>query len=573
MKKMTALFLSLVMLITAGCAASEKEEEPAGSQTGSATEEITGAAVQSGDILVLFTGDVHSAVDRNFGYVGLKAVMDTAEAAGDQVLLVDSGDSLQGEALATLSRGEANMRLMNALGYDAAIPGNHEFDYGAERFLELAEMAQFPYVSCNLNREGELLFDPYVILEAGGKKIAFVGVTTPLTLTTSTPKYFQDEQGNYIYGFLQDETGETLAGAVQAAVNDARAEGAQYVIVIGHMGNADAFRPWTYADIIGHTEGIDAFIDGHSHDSDRVVMKNRNGQDVIRQACGTKMEGIGWLRISGRDGSMDAGLYTWKNSVSAPELFGIENAMTAHVKDAFSGLDSMLSEVVAKSTVDLTINDPSAVTEEGAPVRIIRRAETNLGDLCADAFRDQSGADIAVINGGGIRVSIDRGEMTGEDIMSVFPFGNMLTVVKASGQQILDALEWGSSAVPGENGGFLQVSGLTYEIHTYLDSTCTHDENGMFTGITGERRVKNVTVNGEPLDPGKMYTVASLDYILLNHGNGYTMFDGCEVLQDAVRLDNQVLIDYIRDTLGGEIGADYADPYGEGRITAVGEAR
>ena len=575
-KWIAALMVLLLLLASVGCASnqpdgtSEKDTDAAQTQP----EQVSQAATDDGaeedkDILVLFTSDVHCGVDQNFGLVGLKAVKDAAEAAGDAVLLVDDGDAIQGEPLGTMTTGEAIVTLMNALEYDVAIPGNHEFDYGTDRFLELTEMAEYPYISCNFNKNGELMFDPYTILEAGGVKIGFVGVTTPETLTTSTPKYFQDENGDFLYGFLQDETGETLCNAVQKAVDDARAAGAQYVIVLGHMGNVEADSPWTYADIIARTNGIDAFLDGHSHDTDRVVMKNKDGEDVIRQACGTKMAAIGWLRISAADGGVDTGLYTWDNDVPAPELLGLQNEMTPILENATKEMDAMLAEVVAKSSVDLTIYDPEATDDNGKPIRIVRRAETNLGDLCADAFLDQSGADVAFINGGGVRVNIGKGDVTRNDILNVFPFGNMLTVVNASGQQILDALEWGCSVIPEEKGGFLQVAGMTYEIHTYLPSGCTKDEDGMFTGVSGEYRVKNVTVGGEPLDPDRIYSVASTEYLLLDNGDGFTMFDGCEVLQDCVKLDNQLLTDFITETLGGTIGEAYADPYGQGRITAV----
>lgn len=557
MKKAFALILMLAMLLSCMAYA----EEPAAEEAG-----------LTQDVVVLFTSDVHCGVDQNFGYVGLKAARDAMEAAGNHVLLVDDGDSIQGEPLGTMTTGEANISLMNAVGYDVAIPGNHEFDYGMDRFLELTEKANFPYISCNFNKSGELVFDPYIIKEFDGVKIAFVGVTTPKTLTTSTPKYFQDEEGNYIYGFLQDDTGESVYNAVQKAADDARAEGAQYVIVMAHLGNEAESIPWTYANVIENTTGIDAFLDGHSHDRDKVVMLNKDGEEVVRQACGTKMEGIGWLRISAADGTVDTGLYTWSNDISAPELLGIENEMTAEVEKATSELDEKLSEIVATTAVDLTITDPEAVDDNGKPVRIVRRAETNLGDLCADAYIDQSGADIAFVNGGGIRVSIPKGDVTLNDILKVHPFGNELTVIEVTGQQVLDALEWGSRAVPSETGGFLQVSGLTYEIHTYIESSCTQDDNGMYTGVAGEYRVKNVLVNGEPLDLEKTYTLASHNYMLLDNGDGFTMFDGCNVLQDSVKLDNQVLIDYITGSLGGIIGEEYADPYGQGRIVAVEEA-
>ena len=558
MKKQLIMLLGLAMIFGTTAMA----EEPA-------SEEGTGL---SQDLVVLFTSDVHCGVDQGFGYVGLKAVEMQKEAEGNHVLLVDDGDSIQGEPLGTMTTGQADIELMNEMGYDIAIPGNHEFDYGMDRFLELVDMAQFPYISCNFNKDGELVFDPYIIKEIDDCKIAFVGVTTPKTLTSSTPKYFQDEEGNFIYGFFQDETGEGIYKAVQSAVDDARAEGADYVIVMGHMGNEAECEPWTYADVIRNTTGIDIFLDGHSHDTDQVVMQNKDGQDVYRSACGTKMQGIGYARISAEDGSIETGLYSWNNDVPAPVLLGISNTMSEKIDAAVSELDEKLTEVVAKSAVDLTIFDPEAKDAEGNPIRIIRVAETNLGDLCADAYKDQSGADIAFVNGGGIRTNIPAGDITLGDILKVHPFGNSMCVIEVTGQQILDALEWGAHAVPGENGGFLQVAGLTYEIHTYIDSSCVQDENTLFTGVDGEYRVKNVMVGGEPLDLDKTYTLASHNYMLKDQGDGYTMFEGCNILQDEVKLDNQVLIDYIRGTLGGVIGEEYADPYGQGRIVAVEEA-
>ena len=415
----------------------------------------------SKDLVILYTSDVHCGVDQGFGYVGLKAVRDSLEAAGNYTLLVDDGDSIQGEPLGTMTTGEADIDLMNAVGYDIAIPGNHEFDYGMDRFLELTEKAEFPYISCNFNKEGELVFDPYIIKEFDGVKIGFVGVTTPKTLTSSTPKYFQDENGNFIYGFLQDETGEGVYNAVQKAVDDARAEGAQYIVVMAHLGNEAECSPWTYAEVIENTNGIDFFLDGHSHDTDQLVVKNKDGEDVIRSACGTKLGGIGWAKIT-VDGELSAGLYSWNNDVSAPELLGIKNEISDVLDAETAELDEALQTVVAKSAVELTIYDPEAVDGEGKPIRIVRRAETNLGDLCADAYLDQSGADIAFVNGGGIRISLPKGDITLNDILKVHPFGNSMCVIEVTGQQILDALEWGAHAMPGENGGFLQVAGLTY---------------------------------------------------------------------------------------------------------------
>lgn len=552
MKKFLAFLLALTMLL--GVSALAEENAPLFQQ----------------DVMVLFTSDVHCGIESNFGYAGLAMVRDAYKNAGYHVLLVDNGDSIQGEPVGTMTTGEANIKLMNAVGYDIATMGNHEFDYGMERFFELSKMANFPYVSCNFNKGGELQFAPYVVKEFDGVKIAFVGITTPKTLTSSTPKYFQDENGNFIYGFFEDETGEGLYNAVQKAVDDARAEGATFVVALAHLGNEDECRPFTYADVIANTTGINALLDGHSHDTYHVEMRNKARETVLRQGCGTKMEGIGYLKIAAKDGAMEAGVMMWNNDdFNATQLYQLDTDVTKAVAEATETLNVKLAEVVAKTDVELTINDPVAKTEEGKPVRIIRNAETNLGDLCADAYRYVSGADIAFVNGGGIRVSIKEGDITLNDILKVHPFGNALCVCEATGQQILDALEFGAKDVPGEFGGFLQVSGLTYEIHTYLPSTVKMDEKRMFVGVEGEYRVKNVMVGDEPLDLEKIYTLASHNYMLQGQGDGYTIFEDNVYTQESVMLDNQVLITYITEGLNGVVGADYANPYGQGRIVAV----
>ena len=520
------------------------------------------------DIVILATSDVHCGVDENFGYAGLEQIRETLEKNGDFTILVDCGDSIQGEGIGTITRGGAVIDLMNDLKYDAAVPGNHEFDYGMDRFLELAAKADFPYISCNFNREGDLVFSPYLIKEVNGTKIGFVGVTTPKTVTSSAPAAFQDENGRYVYGFMQEDgTGQKLYDAVREAVDNAWMEGADYVFLLSHLGGSQTCRPWTYDDVIRNTSGINAVLDGHSHDTDQVIGTDKDGSDVPRMGLGTKMNGIGCVRISAEDGSVAHELYTWTNIPALPDLTGIENRMTVSVDGKMEELRKEMDRVVASSPFDLYINDPEVVDKEGVHVRIVRREETNLGDLLADAFLSASGADAALINGGGIRAGIDAGNITYGDLMKVQPNGNEMYVIEATGQQILDALEWGARVVPDENGGFMQAAGLTYEIHTDIKPSCIKDENGMFAGVGGAYRVQNVMIGKEALDPGKTYTLASNNFILLEHGSGFTMFDGCKVLQEGTQLDNQLLIRYLTETLGGIIPDRYADPHGQGRIT------
>ncbi|MBR0374565.1 MAG: bifunctional metallophosphatase/5'-nucleotidase [Mogibacterium sp.] len=570
-KKTTAALLILLMLLLGACSnagGGEAEDASGESDGGQGTSEESTAAPENGEVVILFTSDIHCGIDEGFGFAGLQQIRDELEAEGYTVILVDDGDAVQGETIGTLSNGEAIIKLMNAMHYDVAIPGNHEFDYGMEEFLHLTEMAEFPYVSCNFNKEGELVFAPYVIKEAAGHKIAFIGVTTPTTLTSSTPSTFQNEAGEYNYGFLQDDDGEALYAAVQKSIDDARAEGADYVYVLGHLGYYAEVSPWSYADVIENTTGIDVFLDGHSHDTEQVVMKDKAGNDVPRSACGTKMNCIGYSYIHA-DGTIETNIWSWSNKIGAPRLMGLHNEMDDEVRAAQEALAAETEKVVAQSNVELTIYDPVEVDNSGNPIRMIRRAETNLGDFCADAFRIQCGTDVGIISGGGIRANIERGDITYGDIIDVFPFGNEVCVMEVTGQQLLDALEWTSRSIPGENGGFLQVSGMSYEIDVSVPSGCIADENGMCIGIEGERRVKNVMVGGEPIDPQKTYTVASIDYILKQNGDGITAFDGAKVLRDGIMIDNQLLINYITEALGGEIGGEYADPYGQGRIVIL----
>ena len=544
-KKLLALTLVL-MLLLAGCGSAAPAETPAPTPA-----EETAYLGLDNDIVILYTNDVHCAVDDNLGYTGLATVKNALEAQGKHVVLVDNGDAVQGDTIGTLSNGEYIIDIMNEVGYDVATPGNHEFDYGMDQFLALTEQANFPYVSANfVDNDGNTVLDPYVIKDVAGVKIAFVGISTPKTITTSTPKYFQDDNGNYIYAFQQDETGEKLYAAVQSAVDAARAEGAQFVIALAHLGIEEDCSPWTSSEVIVNTTGIDAVLDGHSHSMIQgEKVKNKDGAEVLLSSTETKLAYIGCLTIKD-DGSMSTTLIS-------------DNGMKEFIGGIQEEFEELVNTVVASTDVDLIIKDPASGE------RIVRVSETNLGDLCADAYRAMSGADVAIVNGGGVRADIPAGDITYGQIIAVHPFGNEMCVVECTGQEILDALELGCSKLPAESGGFLQVSGMTYTVDLNVESTVKLDENGMFVEVEGERRVKDVTIGGEPLDPEKTYTLASHNYKLKDCGDGYSMFADNVFLQDSVMIDNQVLINYIVDVLGGTVGEDYADPDGQGRITII----
>lgn len=522
-------------------------------------------AAKSDDIVILYTNDVHCGVDANnpegtMGYANLAAYKKAMEAEYENVVLIDNGDAIQGEAIGTLSNGAYLIDIMNQVGYDYATFGNHEFDYGMDVALSLLEKSNAKYLSCNfmdLTTE-KTVADAYEIVTYGDLKVAYIGISTPETFTKSTPTYFQNEKGEYIYGFCEGNNGQDLYAAVQKAIDDATSEGADVIIAIAHLGIDEASEPWTSYNVIENTTGLDAFLDGHSHSTIAgETVQDKEGNNVILSSTGTKLANIGKLVISA-DGAITTELVSGYTEVDADT--------DTYIKGIQAQYEDKLNEVVAKTEVALTTTDP--VTGS----RIIRNLETNLGDLCADAYRLTLGADIAFVNGGGIRANIAAGDITYEQIIAVHPYGNAACVVEATGQEIVDALEMSSRAAPSEMGGFLQVSGLKYTINTYVPSSVKIDDKSMFVAVEGNRRVTDVQIlqadgTFAPIDLKATYTLASHNYMLKSGGDGINMFMDNKILQDEVMIDNQVLITYIRDYLDGVVGEAYADPYGQGRIT------
>ena len=571
------------------------------------------------DIVVLYTNDVHCGVDENIGYAGLALYKKEMQSQTPYVTLVDAGDAIQGAPIGTLSDGGYLIDIMNKVGYDFAVPGNHEYDYGMPRFLELAGKLSCGYYSSNFMdlRTGSTVFAPYKMFTYGDTKVAFVGATTPESFTKSTPAYFQDGNGNYIYGFCEDENGQKLYNQIQSSVNSAKAEGANYVILVGHLGENGTTDRWTSDNVIKNTTGIDALIDGHSHEAYGKYIKNKDGQDVLLTQTGTKLKEIGKLTLH-TDGTISSELisqvpagagtsaYTVKNGdslsriakrelgsydrwrdiydanrdkIKDPNVLAVgiqlvipgKSAVTADGKaidydtDMFikaiqAQYNETLKTVIGHTDVDLTVNDPATGN------RAVRSAETNLGDLSADAYRYVLGAEIGLSNGGGIRANIKAGNITYNDTLTVFPFGNMGCVAEVTGQQIKDALEMASRNCPKENGGFLQVSGLTYTIDTSKASNVQLDEKDNFVKVNGAYRVSDIMVGGAPLDVNKTYTVASHNYMLKSAGDGMTMFKGSKIIRDEVMTDVDLLSTYIRSNLGGNVGTDYANLVGQGRI-------
>lgn len=512
------------------------------------------------DIVIIHTNDTHCGIEDNLGFEGVSAYEKQVKASTPYVTLVDAGDAIQGAPVGTLTEGYAIVRLMNQAGYDFAIPGNHEFDYGMDRLLTLSSRLNGGYYSCNLltGPARETVLEPYKLIRYDDVTVAYVGVTTPESITKSTPTYFQDGSGNYIYDLCGDETGEALYSQIQKAVDAATDAGADYVILVAHLGNEGVKSCWTSKSVIAHTNGIHAVIDGHSHETYMEKAPNKDGILIPLVQTGTKFTHIGKMTIA------PSGEITMDMVDSVPGQDGKAQAdpeMAEAIAQVKSQYEESLKTVLGRTDVKLTAENPATGS------RAVRNSETNLGDFCADAYRVLLGADIGFVNGGGIRSSIEAGDITFEDALKVYPFGNMICMVEITGQQIKDALEMGARYCPEENGGFIHVSGLAYTIDTSVPSHVQTDERGNFTGVSGEYRVKDIYVGDEPLEPDKTYTLASHNYWLKSGGDGMSMFPSCPLLRDEVMVDVDTITTYIKDYLGGTVGAEYANPSGLGRIT------
>lgn len=547
------------------------------------------------DVTILYTNDVHTYIDKQSPKLTYAAIADLKQSyqnAGKDVLLVDAGDHVQGTAYGSMDEGASIIKLMNAAGYDVATPGNHEFDYGMDRAKAIMKEADFPYLSCNwVDLRTTLRVLPSVkVFVRGGRRIAFVGVTTPETFTKSTPAYFMDKaQRKYIYDIQGGEDGKKLYDAVQKAIDKAKLL-ADVVIGLGHLGVDPSSSPWTSEEVIAHTSGFDAFIDGHSH----TVMENKQVQDASGKAVtltqtGSYFANVGEMTIAA-DGTITTKLIPTHEGMDA----GIAAMQTGWVNT----VDDMLGEKIAVGDSDFYVSDPATGK------RRIRSAETNLGDFVADGIYtyfnevEKLHCDVAIMNGGGIRADVPAGDWTFKTCKQVSPFGNVACLMSVTGKQIQDALEFAArfAGEDGkENGGFLQVAGATYEIHTDIPNTVQTDEKNVWIGsATGTPRVQNVKIYDKasgsylPLDLGATYALAGMNYTLRNLGDGFAMFDGAELIKDYVSEDYLVMSTYAMIFDGVDAAGlphlssansplaaypgyllNYEQPYGAGRITIL----
>ncbi len=633
MRKLLSLVLALAMCLSlAACGAKEAPETTA-SPAETAAPATEAAAAPKEDVVILYTNDVHTYIDGPISYdviAGLKTAL-IAQYGYGNVILADAGDAIQGTAFGSMDKGATIVSLMNEAGYDVATLGNHEFDYGMDGAMATIDAAEYSYVSCNFYHEengvqGERVLAPvHFFGTPGGLEIAFVGITTPESFTKSTPAYFQDENSNYIYGIAGGEDGSDLYAAVQSAIDSIG--GADAVIALGHLGDDPASQPWTSEEVIANVSGLDAFIDGHSHST--VAGKevaDKDGNTVVLTQTGEYFGNIGMMVIDGETGAITTDLITYKeltevvkgedgnpvldeDGEEVTEVVGYEFVSSLlpadiqwtvdegvkAIKDAWiESINTQLGEVIG--TTALTLDNYDA---EGS--RLVRSQETNTGDFCADALYylfDDMGldVDVAIMNGGGVRNKAVTGDLSYLTAKSIHTFGNVACLQTITGQQLLDALEWGArSAGTGEEcGGFLQVSGITYKIDTAWPSSVQQDDKGVWIGApTGGYPVHDVqvynkeTLGYEALDLAASYNLAGYNYTLRDLGDGFNMFDGAVNVLDYVMEDYMVLSNYITAFEGGKVDAsnspllakytgmklDYGTTNGSGRIVMEAAAR
>ena len=535
-KKLLSLLLALAMVFTLA-ACGEKKPDPGKDAT--ATEPV----------VILHTNDVHGAVSN---YAKVAALASQYESEGAYVLILDAGDFSQGDTAVSVSEGATAVELMNMVGYDAVALGNHEFDYGFEALKKNMENAQFPVLAANVKYNGELAFDDAAVFTApGGTKIGVFGLDTPETATKAHP------------GKIQGVTfagGEEMYAIAQEMVDMLKNEGCNYIICLGHLGIDDetALTKNRSIDLLEKVTGIDVFIDGHSHSTEEEIAEKTNADrkvgDTVLTSTGTKIENIGVVTIK------DSAITTETVSAETVEV-PADSEIAARAAAILAEVEAEYGTVFAKTEVKLN--------GEKAPGN--RTEETNLGDLITDALvwkatQEGEAVDAAITNGGGIRATIEAGDITKKDINTVLPFGNTLSIIKITGAELLEVLEASTFCTPEAIGGFPQVSGIEFT----LDTTKSYDQGDEYPGTTyfAPKTINRVTitsVGGKDFDPAATYTIATNDF-MASGGDTYYRFVNATANYDLGIAMDEVVMQYITDVLGGTVTAEkYGEP--AGRIT------
>lgn len=545
MRKALALLLSVVMSLTLLVSTAWAEEK-----TGFTLPESL-----NGKTVVLHTNDVHGAIDK---YAKVAALRDECYAKGaTTVVLVDAGDFSQGSPYVSLSKGATAVEMMNAVGYDIVTLGNHEFDYGFPQLKTNMDSGKAKFmVSCiNLvDDKGDPIYNPDAtapITDDNGNtlfNLTIFGVATPETMTKANPALMKG------INFLQ---GEKLYDAAKAGIKIAREEGkSDIVIALGHLGVDDSSAPNRSIDFMQNVPGVDFFIDGHSH-----TVMTASKENKMIQSTGTGLAYVGAIIIDDASKSIESnGLLDLSN-------YEKEDATVKALADKIiADVKAEYGQVFAKTEVDL--NGEKAAN---------RTAETNMGDLITDAMMwairtkapsvDMTNA-VAITNGGGIRASIKKGDITKLNVNTVLPFGNTLAVVYVKGSELLEALEASTFCTPESLGGFPQFAGMQVELNTApkYDANADTYPGSTYHGPKSINRITIKSINGKAFDPNATYAVITNNFMAAGGDTYYAFAAAKEQFDTGLPLD-EILMEYIATELNGVVGEQYAKP--QGRLTIV----
>ncbi len=519
---------------------------------------------KSDDIIIIHTNDVHCGVQDNIGYDGLMLYKKQLQQKFKDVLVVDCGDHLQGATIGLLTQGEDIIDMMNEIGYDAAVLGNHEFDYGVEQMKNCEKKLNCGYISANFferKNKTSSIFPGYKIIELNNtKKIAFIGVTTPQTLSISSIIKELDENKTNKYDFLTERNGSELYEEIQKNIDAAKSENADYIIMLAHSGkDSNSLYQYTTVGMMENLENVDAVLDGHTHQVYSTVTPDKNGKKIILAQTGTKFNYIGVLTIHS-DGTLSHKLLNSipiiddtydKDSYTSikrgqKEIF-VDNYMYKYINNKIDSHKDILNKLIGYSPFSMYIGS----------------GESTLGNLITDSFRKIGNADISIMNSGTIRANLYEGNIIYQNILDIIPFSNGIEVKNITGLTILDALEFGVSDYPSTGRKFPQISGITFKFNKDIKSSVVVDSSGNFVEVSGQRRVFDVMIGNQKIDKEKYYTFCSHNFITRG-GDGYSMFINYEPIETGLGIDNEVLIDYIQKELNGNIPYNYQ--YTEGRI-------
>lgn len=476
-------------------------------------------------IIIVHTNDTHSRLKEGdydgMGFAKIATKVKEIRKENENVLLLDAGDTLHGLPIATISKGETVIGIMNSMGYDAMVLGNHDFNYGYDRLVELKDMMKFPMIVSNVVKEdGTVDFKPYEIKEIAGIKIGIFGLTTPETKYKSNPK---------------NTEGVNIEDPVEVAkemVSKLKEENVDMIIALSHLG-LDEDSEVKSSDVAEKVEGIDIIVDGHSHS---VLEEGKVVGDTLIVQTGEYDKNLGVVKVEIKDGkilSKQASLFTKEEAAEIEE----DSEIKGLIDEIDNKNEEITSVLVGKSKVKLD-----------GERELVRAGETNLANIITDAMLKASGAEVAITNGGGIRASIEAGDIKMGDVIQVLPFGNYLVVKEVKGIDILNALEHGTSSYPETKGAYPQVAGMTFKLDPSKEAG---------------KRVYDVKVGENPLDINKTYKLATNDFMAVG-GDEYTMLAEGKVLAEYPALD-EIVAEYIK-------GLGTIDQKAEGRITVIGEA-